>query len=1132
MNDQAIKRLSILVLVTLLALLATWGTFAASSPDAIVVNKSIVGNVTTTQPGDVITYRIGILNNGGATVTVLMTDTLPTGVRLIGKPSSNLLQGDPPSNINRDIRNRTVGYRADLDAGTGIEILLPVRVGRCYDTTDKTITNEAVVSNVNGAGSISDSVSFTVDCSDTTSLNNLAWSAEFADEPYDATVRGWDEGVAAVKGRFMRLRFKNSGASRLDFRLDMPTTDFRVTLGWTGCLTCTRADDTGHVETVSNLRYEVHVNPGDTYFMDFYVEPTDQIMFETSLPLDIDICLPDFDDGGCEGNDDEGKAQTEQLIYFLTRRDLGDAPDSSNHASVNMAAYPAVIANFPTVHDVTLGVPYGPAHLNSARFHLGNGVSAEFEADIGPDQDPANNIEAPADVPDLDAADDGVNPAAWSFNHCQTTTIPVRVFIHPAAVAAFGDNPGYINIWTDGNRDGDWADVADCNGNPAPEHIVIDAPVDVAALGAGIHTLNVPTGRVPWPVAQANNPAWVRVMLMGVESVKLAGETYGDGRGRALPYASGETEDYLINAAQPFGLNVEGNFANGDSDQFNWRVQFVNQSADPISNLSLDINLPDQAVQQILCNNENLTCATDATGVIVTAPTLPAGARGTVSIRTNVPAGQNVEATAVISGDGTTVLDSKRIYVGNLPVISIKSPVDGTISDETELEIIGRISGDTAGRAPLQLFWDDTFLQTITPNPDGTFVLTRSLAANLRTVGHHNLRVVSGDAEATSSLVVDGIVGFDVATMQVTLPGLGKVYSPFGEDRRLDTNGWRIIMQGNVPHTLTVRSDAQSMRIRYEDGSVVPMVVPEGEPCVFTVQLQPQSRATTAQKLQIEAISADGTVSIAEGFLIHTDTPLTVVDATTGAPLSGITVSDYVERSSPKWSASAWASIGPRRLKTVSNWLNLPDLDRETDSSGQAMLVPLPKSTAKVFVGNLSYLTFRGFEIPATAWTGCLTCTRSINAIPSTTVALAPVPSARAATVDVEIDSTGFNPAYLEVLPGTVINFTNIDAEDHGTMSDSVTFAANGYNSGAWDSGLLASGETFSWEMIVNGEFTYVDPTNPLNIGTIVVTSTPTAIQVSGQSAVNSGQLLLLLLVGMAGLTAIMIRRVAHNRVL
>ena len=49
------------------------------------------------------------------------------------------------------------------------------------------------------------------------------------------------------------------------------------------------------------------------------------------------------------------------------------------------------------------------------------------------------------------------------FTDCATTTIPVQVFIGPNAAAFFaahvGNGIGYLNVWVDGNRDGDWADV-------------------------------------------------------------------------------------------------------------------------------------------------------------------------------------------------------------------------------------------------------------------------------------------------------------------------------------------------------------------------------------------------------------------------------------------------------------------------------------------------------------------------------------------------------------------------------------------------------------------------------------------------------------------------------------------------
>lgn len=236
--------------------------------------------------------------------------------------------------------------------------------------------------------------------------------------------------------------------------------------------------------------------------------------------------------------------------------DLGDAPDSSNHAGLLMAAYPGVQANFPTVFDPATGLPRGPLHLDPRAFFLGQQVSRETEADVGPDEEVPNNIEPAANAANLDADDDGAIPQAWPLNHCAQAVTPVQVNITQVAVDTFAalGTPGYLNIWVDSNRDGDWGDGFNCvdaNGqaHAAVEHILIDFPVDAVALGAGTAVVNPLTGFVVWPAQLENLPSWVRVTLSGQPSNKtlqFANIQYGDGRGFPTPFATGETEDYLI----------------------------------------------------------------------------------------------------------------------------------------------------------------------------------------------------------------------------------------------------------------------------------------------------------------------------------------------------------------------------------------------------------------------------------------------------------------------------------------------------------------------------------------------------------------------------------------------------------
>lgn len=177
------------------------------------------------------------------------------------------------------------------------------------------------------------------------------------------------------------------------------------------------------------------------------------------------------------------------------RPDLGDAPDSSNHHGVSNTAYPAgaVPGNFPTVWDVPAGQVAGPRHANQTlEGWLGDALSREVDADQGPDQDGPNNILRNAagvigDVSDKDRGDDGWRNRQVKFFNCRRTTLEVRV----SKAATATRNTMYLNVWFDGNRDGDWADVTACQATesePAQagyEWIVKNYIIDMTAIPSG-----------------------------------------------------------------------------------------------------------------------------------------------------------------------------------------------------------------------------------------------------------------------------------------------------------------------------------------------------------------------------------------------------------------------------------------------------------------------------------------------------------------------------------------------------------------------------------------------------------------------------------------------------------------------
>lgn len=232
--------------------------------------------------------------------------------------------------------------------------------------------------------------------------------------------------------------------------------------------------------------------------------------------------------------------------WVVVASDYGDAPDSLYWGHVGnpeMLAYtnPDVPGNFPTSFYAGKPGPQGPKHQFVNPLYLGNGFSLERWADRGP----RRNIDPVTLAADLDLNDDGIDPNNLTLQHCTPATIPFRFTISQDAVDRLGqeDKNVYLNIWLDGNRDGDWADTLDCDGIEAREHIVIDQML--APPTGGVYNLIAATGNLPIPQNQCQE-MWLRVSLSDEPSVKLPGQSYGDGRGPDTGFRLGETEDYLV----------------------------------------------------------------------------------------------------------------------------------------------------------------------------------------------------------------------------------------------------------------------------------------------------------------------------------------------------------------------------------------------------------------------------------------------------------------------------------------------------------------------------------------------------------------------------------------------------------
>lgn len=232
--------------------------------------------------------------------------------------------------------------------------------------------------------------------------------------------------------------------------------------------------------------------------------------------------------------------------------DLGDAPASANHLSLPMTAYqvPHTAASFPTVAGSGLG---GPRHrFAGVDAWLGSSVTPELDADQAPDMDGMTNISPTLDLADMDSLatglDDGL-PLPLALVPCVGQ--PWQFNLTVIGMPLHTPMPRYVNAWLDWNHDGDWADTFTCPGGaPAPEWALRD---QVFGLWPGTYSLPslpiVPkielTKDVPWET-------WLRLSV-----AEMTAPAPYDGRGPAMGYDLGETEDYRLWLMPSLGKTVE-----------------------------------------------------------------------------------------------------------------------------------------------------------------------------------------------------------------------------------------------------------------------------------------------------------------------------------------------------------------------------------------------------------------------------------------------------------------------------------------------------------------------------------------------------------------------------------------------
>jgi uncharacterized repeat protein (TIGR01451 family) len=1043
-------------------------------PGTLVITKTV--SLAQAVIGDVLEYRVALEHKGGtAPVYSILSDILPAEVKLVDPPK--VMEVNPTvvpllAHFNPGVGpSGAVRWMGYLSPGAKLLLTFPVKVVGCpslVEPRERPIVNVAQALYPDGT-QVQDEAKTLVDCDPPSRPELELTKRVIIDEPTKA-----DSALLPGYHASFELTLKNLGVMTRTVRIsdDLPS----------GLVAVSAHATQGVVHIIAG---------GHTVIWKGQIAPQQEVRIRIRVRSDDAFQCDRVLINQAHWYSDGYTGTSNAVRVFVRCHDLGDAPDSTNHfAPITMTAYggtPPVLATYPTVYSDTITPVRGPMHVYPRPFHLGRRVSFEVEADVGPDMDPVNNIIPLKDIANRDRWDDGLDPSKVAFKHCEVTRFPVVVSIAPQALPLLrpSNGLGYLNVWLDGNRNGDWDDVHDCPGynGAVPEHIVIDWPVNANALGPGLHVIYVSTVEpVYWPSAR---PAWLRATLSERPSNKpFSGGAYGDGRGYVKPFKLGETEDYVWRQPEeePVDLVVEKDGRlrltyDREMQQLGWvaqwKVAYKNQggSTAPATKL-IDAYSPNQTLVGV--HSHPPLPATGGNPMTFGIGTLAPGAGGWVMLRTHLPIttppGTIITNTAVITdGPDANPADNRAVVTLTVP---LRRPIIVTPRPGTTCTGTVTVRGRAQVGVKVELYVNGSLTATVPVDAGGRWTHTLMLPDG--TYDLHAIARIDGLTSPPSpvvQIIVDRSLSWDPLSLRF-IDENGHVILPKDASGRMDPTGWRVFLRRDTVFTATVRvcCTDPNAQVKLEVPYVgdVSLVDPDGDR-IFEGSFTTPNAGPIAGPLRLCTICnlvqvcSDGSVLIdPEGTVFD----VTQTQALDGANVACTTLQDDEQGESlgyVMWDADAYGQENP-----------------QTTMADGYFSFFTPAGTYRLEVDRAGYQPFRSWDL--------IVVDEPVHYDVPLTPALSETPD-----YTVTIGMEGFDPAYLVVEPGSVVAWLNADLDWHTTTSltPTVTYGGMGLTAlgseQGWDSGLLDPGEVYHRQLSSVGTYTYYDHENGVSIGTIEV---------------------------------------------
>ncbi|MFK7803624.1 MAG: GEVED domain-containing protein [Anaerolineae bacterium] len=1067
-------------------------------PGTIIITKTF-GTTDPVEPGDTVDVILAVKNEGGTLVrTGRIQDLLPSGISYQGPITVQSLGVVSNLTANYNGTLNGVSWGGALHPDSSVLISFPVEVDYCFGLENETITNTASFTGPVG-NEWKDEAVLSVDCVDADS-SDITIQRTIADYRYaggDFDPQANPNVYLPGQDVLIATKITNSSGEVLSLGVEEKFDYARPSMSPTLIYSATKVQQRyiqpngGMITIFSRIDYSTMQNVGISF------KPDDQVIST------INVCLLDLVGNDCSNA--EHIIEDTPFVFDVKKGDLGDAPDSSNHYDgAEMEAYTGVPAKFPTVHDPALpGLP-GPMISDAQPLRLGTWYSYESEADRGPDAvfssaTQGNNIEPLRGISNQDGStDDGLQQRALHVADCDVTTIDLEMHSSPIALDYFSNQSSsgnaYVNIWVDGNRDGEWNDVHFCGSDLVSEHIVVNDPVDITTISSSLaHAFSVTTGQVPWDNGEsASGPArWVRVMLTD-RPVTLP----SNGGSDSTPYLFGEIEDYLIlntyypiigevgpidfeiGLQDPLPTEAPVGFRRGAGltgrDYYRFTADYANIGSSPSSpSMTLSLDGTDMIIERVTVYNrtiselvsDNQSPCSDPTDCTIPLGEIESGEVGIAQIFFSVPAG-TTQNDIVIDGEIVDPLDqnpaNNKQKVTFKPSYIPKPRVEEVaVSDNGSGQYEVTISGLSLPNSDIQVGIQSSangysatvvtdvngvWSTTLDPVEPGSYQAVARIMADSPGPLSRVISFIVSDLPTVSRLSLIDADGRDAA---VTIHDLDSIFD-WGLLFNLAPGEYELEAELNnagddVEIVLYSQSLDQFVLLDDIDGDGTYT----GD---FTIAEPTVRSAEVVSHDLIISIKSDDSETIYTAEIGVTSEASSVTDTDSGASLAGATVTAYADSS---------GSTNGQVFELFTQWTSTSGQSNPavSDANGQYSFV-VESGNYRLQANAAGYQSYRSAAMPDTKGllSSPLGLTKSVSDSPAALVLL---------------DEQGSTPAVI-IEPGDVVEFSNV-----GNQGQTI-------GNGMWDSGLLLPGESYKRQFSTAGTYTLTSSDSQNDITVIV----------------------------------------------